>query len=144
MNAADAPAVSRLSAQLSERVPAAEIAERLALFHFREDHGCFAAAQAGVVVGWVDVFRVQMLISPRFFAEIGGLVVDVNARRQGVGRALMAQAEAWAREQGYSEVRLRSGLHRTDAHEFYGSIGYELAKTSHMFRKALMPAALPS
>ena len=31
----------------------------------------------------------------------------------------MAQAEAWAQERGYAEVRLRSGLHRTEAHEFY-------------------------
>lgn len=138
MSAADAPAVSRLSAQLSERIPAAEIAERLALFHSRDDHGCFVAEQNGVVLGWVDVFRVHMLISPRFFAEIGGLVVDVNARRQGVGRALMAQAEAWAREQGYSEVRLRSGLHRTDAHKFYQSLGYQLTKTSHLFRKVIL------
>ena len=40
-------------------------------------------------------------------------------------------------EHGLAEVRLRSGLHRTDAHEFYKSIGYTLAKTSHMFRKEL-------
>ena len=137
MTDADALAVSLLSAQLSEQIPAAEITERLALLCSSGDHGCFVAAQDGVVIGWVDVFRVHMLISPRFFAEIGGLVVDVNARRQGAGRALMAQAEAWAREHGYAEVRLRSGLHRTEAHEFYQSIGYQLTKTSHMFRKSL-------
>ncbi len=136
MTAADSLAVSLLSAQLSEQVPAAQIAERLAA-HVSHDHGCYVAEQNGVVLGWVDVFRVHMLISPRFFAEIGGLVVDGNARRQGVGRALMFQAEAWAREHGYGEVRLRSGLHRTDAHEFYQSIGYTLTKTSHMFRKGL-------
>ena len=138
MTAGDALAVSLLSAQLSEQVPATEITERLALFSFRDDHGSFVAAQDGVVAGWVDVFGVHMLISPRFFAEIGGLVVDVNARRQGVGRALMAQAEAWAWERGYAEVRLRSGLHRTEAHEFYQSIGYKLTKTSHMFRKVIL------
>ncbi len=77
-----------------------------------------------------------MLASPQFFAEIGGLVVDTQARRQGIGRALMAQAEVWAKEHGFAEVRLRSGLHRADAHEFYQSVGYELAKTSHMFRKS--------
>lgn len=137
MTAADAPAVAALSEQLSEPIPAATICERLASPHFSNDHGCYVAEQSGVLLGWVDVFRVHMLISPRFFAEIGGLVVDANARRQGVGRALMAQAEAWAAEHGYAEVRLRSGLHRTDAHEFYRSIGYELTKTSHMFRKVV-------
>lgn len=137
MMGADAPAVSLLNAQLSDPIPAGTIAERLASFHLSEDHGCYIAEQGGVILGWVDVFRVHMLISPRFFAEIGGLVVDTKVRRQGVGRALMAQAEAWAGEHGYAEVRLRSGLHRTDAHEFYESIGYTQAKTSHMFRKSL-------
>jgi len=64
-------------------------------------------------------------------------VVDSGVRRQGVGRSLMTQAETWARARGYSEVRLRSGLYRAEAHEFYQSIGYELAKTSHMFRKVI-------
>ena len=142
MTAADALAVSLLSAQLNEQVPAAEIGERLASIHFSASHGCYAAEQDGIILGWVEVFGVHMLISPRFFAEIGGLVVDVNARRQGVGRALIAQAEVWAAEQGYAEVRLRSGLHRTNAHEFYQSVGYTLTKTSHMFRKKLT-ALLP-
>ena len=65
------------------------------------------------------------------------LVVSENARRQGIGRALVTRAEDWASEHGYTEVRLRSGLHRTEAHEFYKSIGYELAKTSHIFRKTI-------
>lgn len=138
MTAADAPSVAALSTQLSDPIPAAMIRERLASPKFTEDHGCYVAEQAGVISGWVDVFRVHMLVSPRFFAEIGGLVVDTKARRQGVGRALMAQAETWAAEHGYAEVRLRSGLHRTDAHEFYQSIGYALTKTSHMFRKRLL------
>ena len=71
MTAPDALAISLPSAPLSEQVPAAEITERLALFYSSGDHGCFVAVQDGVVVGWVDVLHVQMLISPRFFAEIG-------------------------------------------------------------------------
>ena len=137
MTAADAPAVVRLSAQLGYPLAPAVVAERLASIFQEPAHGCFVAEANGAVTGWVHVFGVWMLASPQFFAEIGGLVVDTAARRQGIGRALMAQAEAWAREHGFAEVRLRSGLHRTDAHEFYRSIGYGLAKTSHLFRKAI-------
>jgi len=141
MTRADAPAVASLSTQLSyDHTPTSLIAERLG--SFAPDHGCYVAEQGGAVVGWVEVFGVHMLISARFFAEIGGLVVDMGARRQGVGRSLMVQAEAWAQGHGYSEVRLRSGLHRAEAHEFYQSVGYELAKTSHMFRKVLTPLLL--
>ena len=71
-------------------------------------------------------------------------MVDAGARRQGVGRALMSRVEAWAHTHGYSEVRLRSGLPRTGAHAFYQSIGYELTKTSHMFRKTLPISAASS
>lgn len=137
MTAADAPAVARLSAQLGYPLAPAIMAERLTSIFQEPAHGCFVAEAEGVVVGWVHVFGVFMLSSPQFFAEIGGLVVDTEARRQGIGGALMRQAEVWASEHGFAEVRLRSGLHRTDAHEFYASIGYELAKTSHMFRKPI-------
>ena len=137
MTAADAPAVARLSAQLGYPLAPAIIAERLASIFQEPGHGCFVAEANGAVAGWVHVFGVWMLASPHFFAEIGGLVVDTNSRRQGIGRALMRQAEVWAGQHHFAEVRLRSGLHRTEAHEFYQSIGYELAKTSHMFRKAI-------
>lgn len=136
MTMADAPAVAALGTQLGyEHSLPSLIAERLE--SFASHHGCYVAERDGVVVGWVEVLGVHMLVSPRFFAEIGGLVVDAGARQQGAGRALMTQAEAWTRAHGYSEVRLRSGLHRAEAHEFYRSIGYESAKTSHMFRKGL-------
>ncbi len=137
MTAGDAPAVSLLSAQLGYPISAAIITERLAMISRSPDHSFFVAEIDGQAAGWVHVYGVHLLESPAPFAEIGGLVVDTQARRQGVGRALMAQAEAWALERGYAEVRLRSGLHRTDAHKFYESIGYTLAKTSHMFRKSL-------
>ena len=136
MTRADAPAVASLCTQLGyDHTLPALIVERLE--SSAHDHGCYVAEQDGAVIGWVEIFGVHMLISPHFFAEIGGLVVDTGARRQGVGRALVSQAEAWAQARGYTEVRLRSGLHRAEAHQFYRSIGYELAKTSHMFRKGL-------
>ncbi len=63
--------------------------------------------------------------------------MGTDARRQKVGQTLMERAEVWARDQGYQEVRLRSGLYRSEAHQFYRSVGYTLTKTSHTFRKIL-------
>ena len=144
MTTADAFAVASLSAQLGYPVSPATIAKRLELISQSADHGFYVAEAGRGVTGWVHIYGVRLLESPQFYAEIGGLVVDTGARRQGIGRALMVQAEAWASEQGFAEVRLRSGLHRTDAHEFYQSIGYALTKTSHLFRKNLAspPSAL--
>ena len=141
MTAGDASAVAGLSAQLGYPVSAETIAKRFALISRSSDHGFFVAEAGGEVTGWVHVYGVRLLESPSFFAEIGGLVVDGKARRQGIGRALVAWAELWAAKHGFPEVRLRSGLHRTEAHQFYQSLGYELIKTSHLFRRAVEPLA---
>jgi len=56
-----------------------------------------------------------------------------------VGRLLMQQAEQWAREQGYSEVILRSNVIRARAHKFYESLGYTPIKSQKVFRKVTPP-----
>ncbi len=65
------------------------------------------------------------------------MVVDAAHRGVGVGAALMARAEDWAREHGYNELRLRTNIVRTLAHRFYLRLGYRLDKTSHLFCKRL-------
>ena len=70
-------------------------------------------------------------------AEIQGRVVAERHRGTGVGRALVARAEAWAAERGPGVIRVRSRSTRTGAHEFYGALGYEVVKTSVASRKRL-------
>ncbi len=47
------------------------------------------------------------------------LAVDPARRSQGVGKALLETALAWARERGATHLELDSGEARTDAHRFY-------------------------
>lgn len=75
------------------------------------------------ISGWVHVFG-KCLIELEY-AEIGGLVVDSDYRRQGIGLKLMRTCEEWVKENGYREIRLRSGGQRNEAHEFYKKVGYE-------------------
>jgi GNAT superfamily N-acetyltransferase len=77
------------------------------------------------------------------FAVIGGLVVDRAHRRQGIGAALMAEAEAWARDQGCTVMRLSSSTSRTRAHSFYAGLGYRIVKTQHSFAKPLDQSGVP-
>ena len=98
------------------------------------NHSLFIAACETGVVGWLHVYGVRLLETDGY-AEVGGVVVDASVRRQGIGRLLVRQAEAWAAAHGFQELRLRSGLHRREAHAFYTKLGYELTKTSHMFCK---------
>ncbi len=143
MTADDAPDVAAISGQLGYSATAAQVRERLEAISHSPDNASFVAERDGVVLGWVNVFGVHLLASPASFAEVGGLVVHAGERRQGIGRLLMAHAEAWAAAHQYTHIRLRSGLHRTDAHRFYESIGYTLAKTSHMFRKEISESPCP-
>jgi GNAT superfamily N-acetyltransferase len=80
----------------------------------------------------------RLLIDPPS-AFVEGLVVGPPARRRGVGRALMAAAEGWARSRGAESIRLRSGAIRGDAHAFYRALGYQEGKAALGFEKALAP-----
>lgn len=138
-NVSDAPALAQLSGELGYPADAVRVTARLANLIGNRDNAVFAAAdeEAGAeVVGWVHVYRYLVLESdPR--AEIGGLVTAPSHRRRGIGRLLMAKAEAWAREQGLPTIGLRSNTKRTDAHAFYEQLGYERTKTQFSFRKTL-------
>ncbi len=57
--------------------------------------------------------------------ELKRLYVDATARRRGLGRALVARVEAWAREHGAAAVVLWSDTRFTDAHRLYTAAGYE-------------------
>ena len=70
-------------------------------------------------------------------AEVGGLVVDSRARGQGIGRSLMAAAESWTRERGYTRLMLRSNTIRAEAHRFYQGLGYTIVKSQHKFQKPI-------
>ncbi len=143
MNDADVFAVADLNEQMGYSTTAAGMQGRYEMLACRPDNGLFVAKRDGIVIGWVHVLGVHFLASANSFAQIVGLVVDENVRRQKVGQALVEQAETWAREHGYPEVRLRSGLHRTDAHQFYQAVGYTLTKTAHMFQKTLDAPSSP-
>jgi GNAT superfamily N-acetyltransferase len=72
------------------------------------------------------------------YASINGLVVDEGRRGAGIGRALVAAGEAWARQRGAKEITVRSRSTRERAHRFYERIGYEEIKRSHVFGKPLV------
>lgn len=133
---ADAAALAPLSGQLGYPATPEEIALRLRRILDDAEHAVFVAEAGGRIAGWVHVF-VSRTVEAHARAEIGGLVVDEAARSQGIGRALMAHAEAWAREKGCEAVGLRSNVIREQAHAFYERLGYRLIKTQKCFRKAL-------
>jgi GNAT superfamily N-acetyltransferase len=133
----DTPGLVRLAEALGYPSTAEQIQTRLARIAADPEHAVFVAEDpAGRVLGWVHVF-VNKLLESDLRAEIGGLVTDPAARRQGVGRALMAEAEAWSRDRGLKTVSLRTNIKRTEAHRFYEGLGYTSVKTQYNYRRQL-------
>jgi GNAT superfamily N-acetyltransferase len=87
----------------------------------------------GRPVGTVDLLVVENLThGGQPWAIVENVVVDAAARRLGVGRALMAEAERLSREASCYKLQLLSHQRRTWAHEFYRRLGYE--ETARGFR----------
>ena len=133
----DTPALCRLAGELGYPSTEEQIRARLQRVLADHEHAVFVAEDSnGVVVGWVHVY-INKLLESDARAEIGGLVADPAMRRQGIGRALMQQAEQWGRARGLQVVALRSNVKRTEAHRFYEQLGYATAKTQLNLRKQL-------
>ncbi len=63
------------------------------------------------------------------------MVVAEQARGQGVGSALVAEAEARLKAAGCGLIEVTSNAKRLRAHAFYERLGYD--RTSHRFAKQL-------
>ena len=134
----DVEAIASLSAQLGYPTPADEMRERFSRVRAARAGEIFVATRTNDarVVGWTHVVaRLQLEDAP--YAELAGLVVDENVRGAGVGAALLAAAEGWARAQGFATIRVRSNVIRERAHRFYEREGYERIKAQAVFRKPL-------
>lgn len=137
MKVEDAPAVALLATQLGYPSTAEQIRARfLGLDGFPDARVLIAEGSDGTAVGWLHVFGRRLLESDPD-AEVGGLIVEEQARGRGIGKALMASAESWARERGYKIVSIRSNVIRAETHEFYKGLGYAVTKSQYKFRKQL-------
>ena len=133
---ADSPALAALAVQLGYPNTAEQIAARLAALQAAPGHVVLVALapEGGAVIGWIHLGSTRWLESDPY-AEIGGLVVDEAWRGRRIGEQLARAGIAWAAEQGFAEIRVRSNVVRADAHRFYERLGFE---ASHVgFKKQL-------
>jgi len=137
MTLADADRVAILAGELGYPSTRAQIEARFRAIEGSNDSKVIVAVDdAGEVVGWVHLFCLPLIVSGTY-VEVGGLVVDSRFRGRGIGRALMAAAEAWTLERGFKQLMLRSNTLRTEAHQFYKDLGYTIVKSQHKFQKLL-------
>lgn len=77
----------------------------------------------------VGMCTVQLTVSTAEGGSSGlieDVVVDRTWRGKGIGRALLDQAEAWARSQGASRVQLLADRRNAPALDFYAARGWTL------------------
>jgi GNAT superfamily N-acetyltransferase len=83
---------------------------------------------AGAPVGWALAFGdeapVYVTESERRFAFLAELYVSETIRGKGVGRALIAACENWARTVGFSTMRIGHLAHNERAARVYIEAGY--------------------
>ena len=138
--AGDAPALAALSTALGYPADAEQIAVRLDVLGERgQREAVFVAVdERDTAIGFVHIAVREELVLPAY-GMVEGLDIEPDWQRRGVGRVLMAAAEAWAAARGVGFVKVRTRTERAAAHAFYEGLGYETVKEQKVMRKRLAP-----
>ena len=111
---------------------------KMRLSNLDPDRECvFVAVSDGKVTGFIHVEKYELLYAPGM-ANILGIAVLSEFRRQGIGKRLLTAAEEWAKSRGIHTMRLNSGGTRKEAHMFYRSLGYSNEKEQLRFIKEIL------
>lgn len=138
MKTSDLARVLELTRQLGYEATLDDMRDRFRAVDSQPTHALFVARdETSNAVGYVHIFREQESLLNGERAQLHTLVVDTSLRRKNIGAQLLAKAEAWAKSQGLTAIRLRSNTTRNDAHRFYQKHGYDTLKTSFTFIKTL-------
>ena len=132
----DAPALAALAGELGYPTSAEALVGRLAALHPTDAAVMVSTGSDDVPIGWCHVEMRRTLVEP-VSALIVGLVIGEGHRSAGIGAALLAAAEAWARARGCSRLVVATRITRERAHRFYARQGYEVSKTSYFLTKVL-------
>ncbi|MEZ5057627.1 MAG: GNAT family N-acetyltransferase [Saprospiraceae bacterium] len=125
--------VLKLSAQMGYSIDDEGVANLSKLSTYPE-HLVLVAVSSDTIVGYIHAFKTYRITSKPFY-EIGGLLVDENHRRRGIGKALI---DAFFKELPNGiEVRVRSNEKRLEAFQFYASLGFEVLKRQVVFKKEI-------
>jgi GNAT superfamily N-acetyltransferase len=133
---ADATEIASLLGQLGYPALPEEIPDRLERLT-RTGGVALVALHDSRVVGLATVQVFAALHSPHPVAHLTALVVSESVRGRGIGRRLVAAAVALAQERGCGRIAVGTAEHRSGAHDFYQTIGWEY--TGRRFTRRLRP-----
>jgi GNAT superfamily N-acetyltransferase len=128
--------IASLTTELGYAVNAEQTAQWLADLLASSFHNVFVAIGGDKVCGWLVVEK-RLFLESGSSAEITGLVVGAEFRRNGIADALVSVAESWAKEQYLEKLVVRSNIARKESHIFYPKAGFTHSKTTHVYIKSL-------
>lgn len=122
-----------------EKASFAEEVDRFYSGSLLEPQAVFVAEESGGLVGFAELsIRPQAEgCHTRRVGYLEAWYVDVQARRRGIGRALVIAAEDWARSQGCTEFASDSELGNDISAKAHLALGFEEVETIRCFRKKL-------
>ena len=129
----DAETIADLLESLGYEASVADVKRRMAQLK-KGGRPALVAARGGVI-GCLTWHITPVIHRPRPVGRITMMVVGEEARGEGVGAALVAEAEARLGKVGCGLVEVTSNIKRLRAHGFYEKLGYE--RTSYRFAKVL-------
>jgi aminoglycoside 6'-N-acetyltransferase I len=100
----------------------------------------FVAEIENALVGFVEVglrSHAEACDGRRAVGFIEGWYVQPQHRRHGIGRALIACAEQWSREQGAVELGSDTWIDHQASIDAHSALGFEIVERAVHFRKAL-------
>lgn len=121
-----------LLAELGYPVDETTLAKRFDAFA-EQGEKALVAERDGRIIGLLTLHVTPVLHRAGSVGRITTLVVEEAHHGQGVGRALVDDAERQLWEKGCVLIEVTSNKKRTDAHAFYEKLGYE--QTSYRFAK---------
>ncbi|HEU4747259.1 MAG TPA: GNAT family N-acetyltransferase [Gemmatimonadaceae bacterium] len=140
----DFPDWRRMSDALLPDESAADYEPEMRALLARDDAAIFVAERPdGSVCGYVEAgtraYADGCRTSPVGYIEAWYVYPDV--RRRGYGRALLAAAEAWARDKGLAEMASDALLDNTVSYDAHIRSGYSEVERVVKFRKDIPPEA---
>jgi GNAT superfamily N-acetyltransferase len=129
---ADAEFINKLSNQLGYAGTIEETHNSLCEILNNVDNCVYVILDDENIIGWIHGFY-SLRVESGSFVEIGGLIVDENYRRNGIGEILVRKVMEWAHSKKSNKIRVRCNTLRNETHLFYNRIGFAETKEQKVF-----------